>query len=41
VFHTSVGAEYSIGVDLLGITIFAVLMMSLGAVLARKALLRS
>jgi ABC-2 type transport system permease protein len=41
VFHTSVGAEYSIGVDLLGIAIFAVLMMSLGAVLARKALLRS
>jgi len=41
VFHTSVGAQYSIGVDLLGITIFAALMISLGAVLSRKALLRT
>lgn len=41
VFHTSVGSEYSVGVDLLGITIFAALMISLGAVLSRKALLRS
>jgi len=41
VFHTSIGAQYSIGVDLLGITIFAVLMISLGAVLSRKALLRT
>jgi ABC-2 type transport system permease protein len=41
VFHTSIGAQYSVGVDLLGITVFAGLMISLGAVLARKALLRS
>jgi ABC-2 type transport system permease protein len=41
VFHTSIGAQYSIGVDLLGITIFAALMISFGAVLSRKALLRS
>lgn len=41
VFHTSVGAQYSIGVDLLGITIFAALMISLGAMLSRKALLRT
>jgi len=40
VFHTSIGAQYSIGVDLLGITIFAALMISLGALLSRKALLR-
>jgi ABC-2 type transport system permease protein len=41
VFRTSVGAQYSVGIDLLGITVFAVLMISLGAVLSRKALLRS
>jgi ABC-type polysaccharide/polyol phosphate export permease len=41
VFHTSIGAQYSVGVDLLGITVFAALMISLGAVLSRKALLRS
>ena len=41
IFHTSIGSEYSVGVDLLGITIFAVLMISLGAVLSRRALLRS
>ncbi len=41
VFHTSVGSQYSVGVDLLGITIFAALMISFGAVLSRKALLRS
>jgi hypothetical protein len=41
IFHTSIGAEYSVGVDLLGITVFAVLMISLGALLSRKALLRS
>jgi ABC-2 type transport system permease protein len=41
IFHTSIGAQYSIGVDLLGITIFAALMISLGAVLSRKALLRT
>ena len=41
IFHTSVGAQYSIGVDLLGITIFAALMISLGAVLSRRALLRT
>jgi ABC-2 type transport system permease protein len=40
VFDTSIGAQYSIGVDLLGISIFAALMISLGAVLSRKALLR-
>jgi len=41
VFHTSVGAQWSIGIDLLGIGVFAALMMGLGAVLARKALLRT
>jgi len=41
VFHTSVGAQYSVAVDLLGISVFAMLMVSLGAVLARKALLRT
>jgi ABC-2 type transport system permease protein len=41
IFHTSIGAQYSIAVDLLGITIFAALMISLGAVLSRKALLRT
>jgi hypothetical protein len=40
VFDTSVGAEYSIAVDLLGISIFCALMVGLGALLARKALLR-
>jgi ABC-2 type transport system permease protein len=41
IFHTSIGAQCSIAVDLLGITIFAALMISLGAVLSRKALLRT
>jgi len=41
IFHTSTGSLYSVGVDLLGISIFAGLMISLGAVLSRKALLRS
>lgn len=41
VFHNSVGSEYSIGIDLLGVTIFTALMVGLGAVLSRKALLRS
>ena len=41
VFHTSAGAQYSVAVDLLGITVFAVLMIFFGAVLARKALLRT
>jgi len=41
VFHTSIGAQYSVGVDFLGIAVFAALMISLGAVLSRKALLRS
>jgi ABC-2 type transport system permease protein len=41
IFHTSIGSLYSVGVDLLGISIFAALMISLGAVLSRKALLRS
>lgn len=41
IFHTSAGAEYSIGLDLIGVTVFAALMISLGAVLSRKALLRS
>jgi ABC-2 type transport system permease protein len=40
VFGTSVGAEYSIAIDLLGIGIFSALMIGLGAVLARRALLR-
>lgn len=40
VFDTSVGAEYSVAVDLLGIGVFSVLMVSLGALLARRALLR-
>ena len=41
VFHSSIGAQWSVGVDLLGIGVFAALMMALGAVLARKALLRT
>ncbi|MBE0517650.1 MAG: ABC transporter permease [Thermoplasmata archaeon] len=41
VFSTDVGAEYSIAVDLLGISVFSALMVVLGAVLARRALLRS
>ena len=41
VFNTDVGSEYSIAVDLLGISVFSVLMVVLGAVLARRALLRS
>ncbi|MFY9606286.1 MAG: ABC transporter permease [Thermoplasmata archaeon] len=41
VFHTSVGSVYSVGVDLIGVGIFSVLMISLGAVLSRKALLRT
>jgi len=40
VFHTSIGAEYSVAVDFLGIGVFCALMLGLGAVLARKALLR-
>lgn len=40
VFHTDVGAEYSIAIDFLGITVFSGLMVALGAVLARRALLR-
>jgi ABC-2 type transport system permease protein len=40
VFHTSIGAEYSVAVDFLGIGVFCALMVGLGAVLARKALLR-
>lgn len=40
VFHTDVGAEYSVAVDFLGITVFSGLMVALGAVLARRALLR-
>jgi len=41
VFHTSIGAQYSVAADFLGISVFAALMVSLGAVLARKALLRT
>jgi len=41
IFHTSVGAEYPIWIDLLGISVFAALMMLFGAILARKALLRT
>jgi ABC-2 type transport system permease protein len=41
IFHTSIGSLYSVEVDFLGITIFAALMISFGAVLSRKALLRS
>jgi len=41
VFHTSVGSVYSVGVDLLGIGAFCTIMVILGSMLARKALLRS
>jgi ABC-2 type transport system permease protein len=41
VFDTDVGAEYSVAVDMLGIGIFSALMVFLGAVLARRALLRN
>lgn len=40
VFHTSIGSEYSVAIDFLGIGIFCALMVSIGAVLARRALLR-
>jgi len=40
VFNTSVGAEYSVAADLLGIAVFSALMIGLGAMLARRALLR-
>jgi ABC-2 type transport system permease protein len=41
VFHTSVGSVYPVGVDLLGVAVFSALMIGLGAILSRKALLRS
>lgn len=40
VFGTSVGSEYSVAVDLLGVAVFSGLMVCLGAFLARKALMR-
>jgi hypothetical protein len=36
-----VGSVYSVGVDLIGVGIFSALMIGLGAVLSRKALLRT
>lgn len=41
VFHTSIGSVYSVPVDLLGVAVFSALMIGLGAVLSRKALLRT
>jgi len=41
VFHTSVGSVYPVGVDLIGVGIFSALMIGLGAILSRKALLRT
>jgi len=41
VFHTSIGSVYPVGVDLIGVGVFSALMIGLGAVLSRKALLRS
>lgn len=41
VFHTSIGSVYPVGVDLIGVGVFATLMIGLGAVLSRKALLRT
>ena len=41
VFHTSVGSVYPVGVDLIGVAVFSALMIGLGAVLSRKALLRT
>jgi ABC-2 type transport system permease protein len=40
VFDTSIGAEYSVAVDLLGIGVFCAIMVALGSLLARRALLR-
>lgn len=40
VFKTSIGAEYSVPVDFLGIGVFCALMLGLGTFLTRKALLR-
>jgi len=41
VFHTHVGAVYSVGIDFLGIGVFCALMVGIGSVLARRALIRS
>jgi ABC-2 type transport system permease protein len=41
VFHTSVGSVYPVGVDLIGVGVFSALMIGLGAMLSRKALLRT